>query len=533
MNYLSAIRLLNKILTSKRSEAAFSGEEKKPQNSVLDLSIENADKTPQEKSEDKPDVKAIQGAGIHSFLELSDQALKFWSDSLKYLFYTPKSDLKDKVIEIPKDSTVESIIVDAGSDLDITDESSAETAQSYSEFEVIWDIAWLAMLGMIARFGVKLINLNGKSVIGVDNYEEVVNSLNQLPEEYKNIAVSSNQIVGVEYTEGTIYERLGVEGFKVTSTFDEDRGTYKHKGIDVAVPIGTPVKAPFDGIVYYVAYDKPKAGTYVEIVSADGSVGLRLLHLSEVMVSEGDKVSKGQVVAKSGNTFGKAKRKDGSDWSSGAHLHFETLWINKPLKVGKPIYGRGVPFNPLAFGSSKTENIMEGDKVPTVKVSFPTETNIGYKAKNVWSLTTSSSNPWLGQVGTVKGVNSLTFAVFQDFAHAARAAAINLIKYQTKYDVSSSKGSWTTIADIASNNKKHSYVSSKNGDNVEKWIDTVSKRAGFAKDERIDLRDEETLAKVLSGIAFQEHSASVDTSDLVTVVRHFNVIDTITSNKQK
>ena len=124
------------------------------------------------------------------------------------------------------------------------------------------------------------------------------------------------------------------------------------------------------------------------------------------------------------------------------------------------------------------------------------------------------------------------FPVFKDYAYSTRAAAINLAKYQTKHDVSGSGGAWTTIADIADNAKSHSYVSTKNGDRINEWIDTVSKRSGFSKDERIDLRDVDTLSRVLRGIAFQEHSDDVNQSDIATVIRHFNVIDTLLSNKQ-
>lgn len=527
MNILAVIKGLNKLLKEKEKEQ----EEPVPQKEVdEELVIKD------ESISESPKTSPIQGAGVSSFLELSDSALKFWLSVIQS-FDVPKPVDKQQTVELPTDSVVEEVEVTSPPDkeVEVDEDTSFEASKSYSDFEGGWTVAWLVLLGLIAKFALRLGKIDGKTTIVTDNLDGVLDALSRIPDDLKDRSLSASQITGVEYKEGTIFERLGVEGHKVTSWYGVNRSWAgrEHKGIDVAMEVGTPVQAPFDGIVYYVAYDRPEAGTYVEIVSEDGSTGIRLLHLSEVLVSPGDRISRGQVIAKSGNTFGNAKRPDGSSWSSGAHLHIETLWINKSIKVGSTIRGRGNHFNPLLLGASTTSDYMEGsESTPQVRVSFPTETKIGTQGKNIFSITTSTSNPWEGQVGVVKGRNGLRFPVFKDYAYSTRAAAINLAKYQTKHDVSGSGGAWTTIADIANNAKSHSYVSTKNGDRINEWIDTVSKRSGFSKDERIDLRDVDTLSRVLRGIAFQEHSADVNQSDIATVIRHFNVIDTLLSNKQ-
>lgn len=527
MNILAVIKGLNKLLKEKEKEQ----EEPVPQKEVdEELVIKD------ESISESPKTSPIQGAGVSSFLELSDSALKFWLSVIQS-FDVPKPVDKQQTVELPTDSVVEEVEVTSPPDkeVEVDEDTSFEASKSYSDFEGGWTVAWLVLLGLIAKFALRLGKIDGKTTIVTDNLDGVLDALSRIPDDLKDRSLSASQITGVEYKEGTIFERLGVEGHKVTSWYGVNRSWAgrEHKGIDVAMEVGTPVQAPFDGIVYYVAYDRPEAGTYVEIVSEDGSTGVRLLHLSEVLVSPGDRISRGQVIAKSGNTFGNAKRPDGSSWSSGAHLHIETLWINKSIKVGSTIRGRGNHFNPLLLGASTTSDYMEGsESTPQVRVSFPTETKIGTQGKNIFSITTSTSNPWEGQVGVVKGRNGLRFPVFKDYAYSTRAAAINLAKYQTKHDVSGSGGAWTTIADIANNAKSHSYVSTKNGDRINEWIDTVSKRSGFSKDERIDLRDVDTLSRVLRGIAFQEHSADVNQSDIATVIRHFNVIDTLLSNKQ-
>lgn len=89
--------------------------------------------------------------------------------------------------------------------------------------------------------------------------------------------------------------------------------TKPHNGVDVAMPVGTIVKAMADGIVTAVKTTSGGYGKSVDIRHNDGSTA-RYAHLSNNnMVKEGQRVSAGQPVALSGNT--------GS--STGPHLHME------------------------------------------------------------------------------------------------------------------------------------------------------------------------------------------------------------------
>jgi len=92
-----------------------------------------------------------------------------------------------------------------------------------------------------------------------------------------------------------------------------------HSGIDIAVPLGTPVRAAGGAVV-------EKAGT-------DSAYGLFVLlqhpgryeslygHASRLLVREGDSVQAGQVIALSGS----------SGHSTAPHLHFEIRQDGKPL----------------------------------------------------------------------------------------------------------------------------------------------------------------------------------------------------------
>lgn len=96
-----------------------------------------------------------------------------------------------------------------------------------------------------------------------------------------------------------------------------------HNGVDFAVPIGTPVIAPADGVVAMAQYSG-SAGNF--IVVGHGSQYLtRYMHLSKIMVKPGQKVNQGDVIGLSGN----------SGRSTGPHLHYEIHIDKKPVDAMK------------------------------------------------------------------------------------------------------------------------------------------------------------------------------------------------------
>ncbi len=83
-----------------------------------------------------------------------------------------------------------------------------------------------------------------------------------------------------------------------------------HNGVDIAVPIGTPIVAPQDGKVTEV-WNSPKGGKCLAMVAADGT-RYGFAHLSVQAAKTGQAVKQGEVIAMSGNTGA----------STGPHLHF-------------------------------------------------------------------------------------------------------------------------------------------------------------------------------------------------------------------
>jgi len=97
-----------------------------------------------------------------------------------------------------------------------------------------------------------------------------------------------------------------------------------HQGIDIKALKGTPVKAAAEGEVIE-AGENQIYGKYIKIKHGEDIISL-YAHCSDLLVSKGQNVKKGETVAKVGNT----------GTSQEPHLHFE-------------VWEKGTPVNPLDY----------------------------------------------------------------------------------------------------------------------------------------------------------------------------------------
>ncbi|MCY3630511.1 MAG: M23 family metallopeptidase [Bacteroidetes bacterium] len=86
-----------------------------------------------------------------------------------------------------------------------------------------------------------------------------------------------------------------------------------HHGVDLAVPVGTPVMVTADGWVTRIDLDPEGWGLFVDVAHPASRFLTRYAHLSKVLVRVGEPVTRGRVIARSGATGN----------SVGAHLHYE------------------------------------------------------------------------------------------------------------------------------------------------------------------------------------------------------------------
>lgn len=92
-----------------------------------------------------------------------------------------------------------------------------------------------------------------------------------------------------------------------------------HPGLDVAVPVGTAIRAAGGGVVVEVKEDA-EYGLSIRLAHADGYESL-YAHASKILVAENDRVPQGHLIALTGNT----------GRSTAPHLHFEVRRAGKTL----------------------------------------------------------------------------------------------------------------------------------------------------------------------------------------------------------
>ncbi len=99
----------------------------------------------------------------------------------------------------------------------------------------------------------------------------------------------------------------------ISSTFGDRRRSSTHGGLDIATNVGTPVKAAASGVIIFAGRNQ---GFGNEIIIHHG-FGITTIygHLNKINVTVGQEVTKGDLIAYSGNT----------GYSTGPHLHYEII----------------------------------------------------------------------------------------------------------------------------------------------------------------------------------------------------------------
>lgn len=91
--------------------------------------------------------------------------------------------------------------------------------------------------------------------------------------------------------------------------------TKRHTGMDFACPPGNPIYTTGDGVVVKVAHERKGYGNHVMVDHGFG-YKTRYAHMSEIFVEEGQVLSRGDCIGKSGR----------SGRCTGPHLHYEVLY---------------------------------------------------------------------------------------------------------------------------------------------------------------------------------------------------------------
>ena len=144
----------------------------------------------------------------------------------------------------------------------------------------------------------------------------------QLFASWENLDTESGQPVALPTV--SVPSRMPLESARVSSGYGMRdhpvlRKRARHNGIDLAAPTGTPIYATADGTIeranWFSSY-----GNYIQIDHGN-AIETRFGHLSRIVVSDGQKVHKGDLIGYVGST----------GRSTGPHLHYEVRIAGKPV----------------------------------------------------------------------------------------------------------------------------------------------------------------------------------------------------------
>ena len=124
-----------------------------------------------------------------------------------------------------------------------------------------------------------------------------------------------------DFTAGFLQPAQGtITGVYGSQRFYNGIAKSPHYGIDYAAPTGTPVKAPAAGIVSMVHPDLFYSGGTLILDHGHG-LSSTFLHLSEILVDKGQRVSAGMEIAKIG----------ASGRATGPHLDWRMNWLDQRI----------------------------------------------------------------------------------------------------------------------------------------------------------------------------------------------------------
>lgn len=152
---------------------------------------------------------------------------------------------------------------------------------------------------LLSRLNIYVDEIYAKLELEKNNYDEINSTLELNEKLYSSIPA-------ILPMEGRISDSFGMRLHPILKV------RRLHPGLDIVANVGTPVYSPGSGVVTFAG----RRGGYGLTLEIDHGFGYKTLyaHLSKINVKRGQKVTRGDLIAASGNS-GKL--------STGPHLHYE------------------------------------------------------------------------------------------------------------------------------------------------------------------------------------------------------------------
>lgn len=385
--------------------------------------------------------------------------LKIYQDILKGLETATEEEKKSK--DVPEDKTIAQ---------PITSNDSASGMNG-------WAIGGLVAIGAVGAY------------VGFDALQDFTTT---------GVFTGQSVLKGTETEKSLITTLTGSRGTGISSYFGRRMHPVKHviedhSGLDVTVPIGSPIYAPFDGQVVKVIDIKNKGdennpnGNALWLVSDDGRQQFAFAHLSQLNLPVGAKVIRGSVVALSGNT----------GRSTGPHLHVsyyerseaKGAWIQKdPLTASQ--------FKPNPSSDTKYLPLTDG----ALDASKSTFAAFGERANNPFNFKDFGQN-WYGETGETIKTPAGEFLVFKDKASGLRAGQLLLHNYGKK--------GINTI-----NSFVDTFVTTADNNDTREYKQYLTSTLGIGAEDKIDLTDSATRIRFGQAVIRKETGSRVTLADL-------------------
>ena len=162
------------------------------------------------------------------------------------------------------------------------------------------------------------LNIVEKYETELADFTSVDDAVEELYVEPVKVVTVAKQTATAGYATANLggYVDIGINLIRPVSGVVSSRYEYRwgtmHKGLDLAAPYGTPIKAAASGTVTQAGWNSGGYG-YLVVISHGNGVETYYGHCSSIAVTKGQTVSQGQVISYVGST----------GQSTGNHLHFE------------------------------------------------------------------------------------------------------------------------------------------------------------------------------------------------------------------
>ena len=195
------------------------------------------------------------------------------------------------------------------------EEAEQATAQIKQEYE-----------SQLEEINISINEIYTQDIATVEETVELASAIDVAEVEVKTVIAEQERIKACTL-DGVYFSEKPVSG-NITSRFgaNESIRDHTHKGLDIAAPNGTPIKAAADGTITYAGW-MSGYGNLV-IISHGNGIQTYYGHCSKLYVSKGEIISAGDKIAAVGSTGN----------STGNHLHFEIRKNGSQINPQKYLY---------------------------------------------------------------------------------------------------------------------------------------------------------------------------------------------------